>query len=202
MLDFVEMASPRLGTSSRRRFAPFRARSRSLALVLIFASTALGAGGRVYKNGAMRVRSFEPPAGWELAPAASYPRLLAAYNHPEVGRLTLTAQRVGAGVSAARLANEARAPLAKQGFTQVRITQEKESERVRLEAELGGGQRHALQLYIVDSGIGYVITMISPLAASARSVSDFDAAVRSLSLGVDPDEVPAPGRRPDAATPE
>jgi hypothetical protein len=42
--------------------------------------------------------------------------------------------------------------------------------------------------------------MISPLAGAARSANDFDAAVRSLLLGVDAEDAPAPGaRRPDAA---
>jgi hypothetical protein len=51
---------------------------RSIRAGLIFsfalaaASTAIGAGSqaRSYRNDALRVRNFEPPAGWELSPQA------------------------------------------------------------------------------------------------------------------------------------
>jgi hypothetical protein len=159
---------------------------------------AIGAGSaRLYRNPTMRVRSFEPPAGWEPSPAGAYPRLLVAYTHAEGGRMTLTAQRVGSATTAARLAAEARPPLEKQGFTSIRLKQE--GARTHLEAELAGGQRLARQLYVVEEGFAYVVTLIAPLAAATQATADFDAAIRSLSLGVDVEPTPAgTPRRPDA----
>jgi hypothetical protein len=53
---------------------------------------------------------------------------------------------------------------------------------VKLEANLDGGRRWVKQLYLVESGIGYVVTLIAPNEASRLAV-DFTEAVRSLSLG-------------------
>jgi hypothetical protein len=166
-------------------------------LSVVGGGLAMGAGSaRLYRNAAMRVRSFEPPAGWEPSPAGAYPRLLVAYTHADGGRMTLTAQRVAASTTAARLASEARGPLEKQGFTAIRM--KPESGRMHLEAELAGGQRVARQLYVVDEGFAYVVTLIAPLAAAPQATADFDAAVRTLSLGVDVEATPAGARRPDA----
>jgi hypothetical protein len=153
---------------------------RSAAALLFFLSLA-AVGSRAYRNDAMGVRMFEPPPGWERAPQSSYPRLLVSYSHAEGGKLTLSAQRVPAGTTAAALANEARAPLEKQGFT--RLTFKPDGARVRVTAELDSGKRVAMQLYVVDAGFGYVLTLITPLATSDRMAQDFDAAARSLQLG-------------------
>src|SRR4051812_44701345 len=85
--------------------------------------TVAGAGNppRVYRNEAMRVRAFEAPAGWELAPQSSYPRLLASYSHHEGGKLTLSAQKVPATTTSMDLAEQSRMPLEKQGFTALRV---------------------------------------------------------------------------------
>ena len=45
---------------------------------LLLGSLAAGTA-HVYRNDQARVRAFAPPAGWDLAPQSSYPRLLAAY---------------------------------------------------------------------------------------------------------------------------
>jgi len=152
------------------------------------ASTAIGAGGqaRSYRNDALRVRNFEPPPGWELSPQPSYPRLLASYSHRDGGKLTLSAQKIGARISAQKLADQSKPLLEKQGFTAVKISADEDA-HVRLEANLDGGRRYAKQLYVVESGIGYVITLIAPSEAG-RLANDFTEAVRSLQLGAPPSE--------------
>src|SRR4029079_7363241 len=117
------------------------------------------------RNEAMRVRAFEAPAGWELAPQSSYPRLLASYSHHEGGKLTLSAQKVPATTTSMDLAEQSRMPLEKQGFTALRV--HADGPRARLEADRDGGKRFVKQAYLVDGGIGYVVTLIGPLNALA-----------------------------------
>jgi len=169
---------------SRLRFAR-RARLLCWASLAPLALTLGASAGRQFQSDAMNVRMFEPPPGWELSPQATYPRLLAAYAHAEGGRLTLSAERVPAGTTAAHLAAEALAPLEKQGFKQVRL--KPFGDRARLSAELDGGRRLVHQLYVVEGGIAYVITIIGPRAAADRLAADFEAAIASLKLGAPPD---------------
>src|SRR4051794_18615596 len=137
---------------------------------------------RVYRNDALHVRAFAPPQGWELAPQSSYPRLLASYSHSEGARITLSGQRVAASATAHDLATQSKVPLEKQGFSNIRIT--RDGDRTHLDADLDGGRRFAKQVYVVSTGFGYVITLVSPLAAAAHAAADFDEAVRSLQLGI------------------
>jgi hypothetical protein len=160
--------------SLRRRLAP---------LALALASLAVGGSPRVYRNPAMRVRAFEPPIGWELAPQASYPRLLASYSHKEGGRLTLTGQHVAKETTAAQLVEQSRAALERQGFTSIRV--QADGPRVRLSAQLEGGRRAAEQLYVVEEQIGYVVTLVAPAAHRISAERDFEEAVRSLQIGPD-----------------
>src|SRR5947209_2335896 len=62
---------------------------------------AAGAAPPIYRNEAMRVRAFEMPIGWEMAPQSSYPRLLASYSHQAGGRVTLSAQKIAPESTAA-----------------------------------------------------------------------------------------------------
>jgi hypothetical protein len=152
---------------------------RAVCVIFLFAIAAVGS--RAYRNEAMGVRMFEPPPGWDRAPQSAYPRLLVSYSHSEGGKLTLSAQKVAPPTSAASLAHDARAPLEKQGFT--RITQKADGARMRMSAELDSGKRVSMQLYAVEGGFGYVLTLITPLATADRMAQDFDAAARSLVLG-------------------
>jgi hypothetical protein len=153
-----------------------------LGFFSLLVAASLGANSaRVYRNEPMRVRSFEPPVGWELAPQSSYPRLLASYAHREGGRLTLSAQKVQPGVSAQTLVDQSKPALSKQGFTAIRVKADVEG--VRLDAELDGGKRFVKQLYLVDTGIGYVVTLVAPLASAQRMTNDFEEALKSLNLG-------------------
>jgi hypothetical protein len=137
--------------------------------------------GHIYRNEEKNLRAFEAPVGWELVPQASYPRLLASYSHKDGGKLTLVAQREPAGRDARALAEESRAALMRQGFQQIQLTSE--GGRVRLDALLDGGRRFARQLYIVEGGLGYVLTMTGPMSKAMAMRRDFDEAVQSLSIG-------------------
>jgi hypothetical protein len=134
---------------------------------------------RRYQNDAMGVRLFAPPIGWDKQPQSSYPRLLAAYSHREGGRMTLAAQKVPPGTTPEKLATEARASLERQGFAQVALRPD--GERVRIEATLDGGKKIARQVYLVQGGIGYVITLIAP-APGTQALADLEETLRSLVL--------------------
>jgi hypothetical protein len=165
-------------------------RSRVLLAVIFAASIAAG-GARVYRNDQARVRAFAPPAGWELAPQSSYPRLLAAYVGPEGSKLTLAGQKLArADQTAIGLAEQSRSALEKQGFAKVKVTAE--GDRARIDAEVDGGKRFMRQLYVADGSWGYVITLIAPMASAPRTNPDFDEAVRSFQLIGQPTPEPAP----------
>jgi hypothetical protein len=156
----------------------------AISLVAVGLAGGIAAAGnppRVYRNDIMKVRAFEAPADWELAPQSSYPRLLASYSHRDGGKLTLSAQRVSAATTAMELAEQSRVPLEKQGFTQLHI--KPEGSRARLEADLDVSRRFARQVYLVEGGIGYVVTLIAPLAVLPKMTADFDEAVKSLQVG-------------------
>jgi hypothetical protein len=154
---------------------------RVLVAALALASIAAGTSARTYRNEALHVRSFEPPPGWEKAPQGSYPRLLAAYSHREGGHLTLSAQQVAPGTSALKLAEQARVPLERQGFTAVRVTAD--GARARLEATLDGGKRFGRQLYLVDGNMAFVVTLVAPQQSAAAMVRDFEESLRTLQIG-------------------
>src|SRR5262245_4151175 len=118
--------------------------SRSLfAVALLGASLSAHAASttRGYRNDALRVRSFEPPVGWEKAPQQSYTRLLASYSHAGGGRLTLSAQKVAPSTTAEKLVHQSRTALEHQGFADIHVTPD--GSRVRLEALLDNGRRFA-----------------------------------------------------------
>ncbi len=144
---------------------------------------------RVYRNDAMKVRAFDPPEGWLVAPQASYPKVLALYTHDSGARLTLTAQKVAAGVTGESLAESSRATLEREGFRDIALSPG------RIDAALSDGKRFLKQIYLVQSGFGYVVSLVGPKAPAARAtrlVQDFDDAVHSLQL--EPETAPVPSR--------
>lgn len=166
-----------------------RALVKKLATAALLLGSLAAGSAHVYRNDQARVRAFAPPAGWELAPQSSYPRLLAAYIGAENSKLTLAGQKLPhSDATALTMAEQSRSSLEKQGFAKVRI--EKDGERARVDAELDGGKRYMKQLYLVDGGWGYVVTLIAPTASAARTAPDFEEAVRSLQLGGSGDGTP------------
>jgi len=157
---------------------------------LVFAASIAAGGAHVYRNDQARVRAFAPPSGWELAPQSSYPRLLAAYVGAEGARLTLAGQKMSRELTAVALAEQSVPVLSRQGFAKVRVSAD--GDRARIDAELDGGRRYLRQLYVVDGGWAYVVTIVAPTASAARTGPDFDEAVRSLSLS----GAPAPAAPP------
>ena len=55
--------------------------------------------------------------------------------------------------------------------------------RVLVEATLDKGRRIARQLYLVEEGFAYVITLVAPLEQKDQRSRDFDEAIGSLKLG-------------------
>jgi hypothetical protein len=141
-------------------------------LIFVFLVAAAPGVGRQYRNDAVRVRSFEPPAPWALAPQPSYPRLLCEYTHPDGGRLTLAAQKITAGTTAEALALAAKPALEKQGFSDVKVAIVEG--RVTLEAHLDGNRRFLKQLYLVDGNLGFVISLSANTINEPQMTRDFD----------------------------
>jgi hypothetical protein len=162
-------------------------RSLALAVAVAAVTAAVAAAaprGHAYRNDGARVRSFEPPQSWQPAPQASYPRLLCGYSHPDGGRLTLTTQKVGPGTTADALARAAVLSLARQGFSD--IQRAPDGDRVRLEARIDGGRRFLKQLYLVDGGAAWVISLVAATINQPQMERDFESAVRSLVIDDSP----------------
>jgi hypothetical protein len=169
----------------------------ALLAALSIAPRAARADGRSYRNEAMKVRAFEPPLGWEAQATSSYARLLALWTDKDGGKLTLVAARVPPAIASARqLADESRPALARQGFKSIIETIDKavgsELARVRVDAQLDDGRRLVRQLYLVNEGIGYVVTMIGPMVRAPQLRRDFDEAAQTLELGSEPHPTDTP----------
>src|SRR6185437_14853314 len=141
----------RLDPLRRARYAaPMRARR---VWLLAFLPFLVAAGGRPYHNDAMKVRGFEAPIGWEPQPVGSYARLLAAWETRDGGRLTLVAQKVKPGTTAASLVAESRPALERQRFRDIKLSPAPpagdDSDRVVLDAIVDDGHQLMRQLYAV-----------------------------------------------------
>ena len=158
--------------------------------------------GRLYRNDALRIHVFEPPPAWQPAPQASYPRLLCGYTHPDGGRLTLAAQKAAPGATAESLARAAQPGFERQGFSSVQIgadqdpAREDAPPRARLDAKLDTSRRFLKQVYIVDGGLGYVVSLVASNVTAPAMTRDFDWAVRSLAITSE-----APRAEPDGGVP-
>ena len=170
---------------------------RRFALVVALLPFLVAAGGRVFRNDAAKVRGFDPPVGWEQQPTGSYARLVGSWETKDGARMTLVSQKVRDGWSARGLAEESRGSLERQGFRDIKLSPapaaSDQSDRIALDATLDDGHRFVRQLYVVSSGLGYVLTMVGPLARSPQLKRDFDEAATSLSVG-DSDTASPPRR--------
>jgi hypothetical protein len=158
-----------------------------VAALLVAATGSARATGslRALRAPAQRIVSFEPPAGWERAASPPSSRLLATWSHHAGGRLTLVAERI-AGKTAQQVFDESRPSLEKQGWTLGRV--DRKPDRVVVEATLDKGRRMARQLYLVEEGFAYVITLVGPVEQQSERAHDFDEAAASLKLGAGEDE--------------
>lgn len=171
-------------------------RSRT-ALVVALLPFLVAAGGRTFHNEAMKVRGFEPPVGWDAQPIGSYARLLGVWETKDGGRLSLVAQKVKAGATARSLIDESSPALARQKLRDLHVAPAPspgdDSDRATLDAVVDDGHRFMRQLYAVAGDIGYVVTMVGPIARAPQMKRDFDEAATSLSVG-DNGEAPTPKR--------
>ncbi len=141
---------------------------------------------RILRAPAQRILSFDPPGTWERAPTPPSSRLLATWAHRDAGRLTIAAQQVGDVTDAAKIFDESRASLERQGWSITHVDRAKAgapSGRVTVDASLDKGKRIGRQLYLVEGGFVYVITLVAPQEQAADRLRDFDDAVASLKLG-------------------
>jgi hypothetical protein len=160
---------------------------RARLLLVALLPLVVAAGGRPFHSDALKVRGFEPPVGWEPQPVGSYARLLAAWETKEGGRLTLVAQKIKDGLDARGLAEESRPALQRQGFREIKLSPSApptdDSNRIVLDGVVDDPHRFVRQLYVVASGIGYVVTMVGPIGRAPQMKRDFDEAATSLSVG-------------------
>lgn len=158
-----------------------------LALLVSLLPFLVAAGGQRFRNDAMKVRGFEAPLGWELQPVGSYARLLAAWETKDGGRMTLVAQKVKPGATARSLVEESRPALERQKFRELKLSPAPpagdESDRIVLDAIVDDGHQLMRQLYAVSGTIGYVVTMVGPIARAPQLRRDFDEAAASLTVG-------------------
>jgi hypothetical protein len=138
---------------------------------------------RAFRSPAHRVTSVEPPTGWERAAAPPSSRLLASWAHRDGARLTLAADRVPASADAKKLFEQSRSSLEKQGWAVGRV--DAQPGRVLVEATIDKGKRVARQLYLVEGGLAYVLTLVSDAAEAPARAREFDETVASLKLGED-----------------
>lgn len=168
------------------------------AVVVALLPFLVAAGGNRFRSDAMKVRGFEAPIGWEWQPVGSYARLLGAWETRDNGRMTLVAQPIKPGTSARSLADESRPALERQGFHDLKLTPVAapgdESDCVVLDAIVDAGHRFVRQLYVTSGALGYVVTMVGPIARSAAMRRDFDEAATSLSVGDSGEATPTPRR--------
>lgn len=136
---------------------------------------------RQLKAPAQRIAAFEPPVGWERAATPPSTRLLGTWAHHLGGRITLGAERVPSTATAQKLFDDSRAALEKQGWKLGKI--DRQPTRTTVEATLDQGKRIARQLYLVEDGFAYVITLVAPADQLADRAHDFDESVASLKLG-------------------
>jgi hypothetical protein len=139
---------------------------------------------RVLRAPEKHVLSFEPPAGWDRAASPPSARLLGTWAHRDGGRLTLAADHAAAGASAMQLFDASKKSLEKEGWSITHV--DTQPTRVTVDAKIDKGRRAARQLYLVEDGFAYVVTLVAPAEQQADRAHDFDDAVASLKLGVEP----------------
>ena len=154
----------------------------------IGSTTAASPSQRLVKSPAHRLQSIEPPPGWELSPSPPSSRLLATWTHREGARLTLAAEQT-AGLDANQLFARSRSSLERQGWTIVKATpsvgKTAGSQRVAVEATLDKGKRSARQLYLIEEGFAYVLTMVNASEQTAARQRDLDETIASMRVGTD-----------------
>jgi hypothetical protein len=167
----------------------FAGAKRTLALTLALgaflplAASALGPA-RVLRAPEHHVLAFEPPMGWERAASPPSARLLGTWAHRDGGRLTLAADHAAAGATAMQLFDASKKSLEREGWSITHV--DTQPTRVTVDAKIEKGRRAARQLYLVEAGFAYVVTLVAPAEQQAERARDFDEAVGSLKLGTEP----------------
>lgn len=143
---------------------------------------------RLVKSPPHKLQSIEPPPGWELSPSPPSSRLIATWSHREGARLTLAAEAVPNTLDAAQLFQRSRASLERQGWSIGPVTRtpgKNGVQRVVVDATLDKGKRSARQLYVVEDGFAYVLTLVSATEQTLARQREFDETVASMRIGTD-----------------
>ncbi|MEO6954259.1 MAG: hypothetical protein ABI321_20825 [Polyangia bacterium] len=149
--------------------------------MLSLASAAVAApSAKLFRSPDYRVVAVDPPTGWELAASPPSSRLLASWAHRDGAKLTLAAQR-SALTDADKLFEQSKDALKTQGWSIGAV--DKQSGRIAVQATLDHGRRIARQLYCVEEGFAYVLTMVAPAGQGALRARDFDDTVATMRLG-------------------
>ena len=109
-----------------------------------------------------------------------------ARGHAANGAVVVAAEKVAPGTMAQGLFDGSRKALEKQGWTIGRV--DRQPNKVLVEAQLDHGKRLARQLYLVEEGFAYVVTLVAPAAQQAERTRDFDETVASLRLDAGEDD--------------
>jgi hypothetical protein len=150
--------------------------------LLLVAAPAFATGPlRTLRAPAQHVLGYEPATGWERAAAPPSSRLLASWTHHDGGKLTFVAERSSGKQTSQQIYEANKALLEKQGWTIGKS--ETKGTRTLVEATLDKGKRFARQLYIVEEGFAYVITLVAPIEQRDERTREFDDAVTAMKLG-------------------
>lgn len=156
---------------------------RTSLVVLALSCTALAVAApsaKLFRSPDYRVVAVDPPTGWELSASPPSSRLLASWSHRDGAKLTLAAER-SAVTDPEKLFLQSRSVLQAQGWTVGSV--EKQAGRVSVEATLDHGRRIARQLYAVEQGFAYVLTMVAPADQADLRARDFDDTLATMRLG-------------------
>lgn len=133
---------------------------------------------RAFRSPPHQIVSIEPPAGWDLSASPPSTRLVASWTHRDGAKLTLVAERAAADVEAGKLFEQSRPSLERQGWTLGAVN--RQPTRVLVEATLDRGKRSARQLYLVEGGFVYVLTLVAPVEQTSARARDLDETIASL----------------------
>jgi hypothetical protein len=150
---------------------------------LVCASIAFAApSARLFHSSAYLIAAVDPPTGWELAASPPSSRLLATWTHRDGARLTLVAE-ASAETDAGKLFDRAKTGIERQAWVVKHV--DRQPTRVTVEATVDRGRRVGRQLYAVEKGFSYVLTLVAPADQATDRARDFDDTVSSMRIGPD-----------------
>ena len=121
------------------------------------------------------------PPDWQLSGQRSYPGILLFGSHKRGGRLNLAVQRVIPGETLRFFSDRNSAALRKLGYTIVSTTPHRLGALV-VESATPDRATRVRQAYLVQNGVGYVLTMAVPTDQVRFYVRAFEDLLRGMSF--------------------